>query len=434
MSVEVTTTGTYESQFLQYLFFLSTGKDDVARLQAVVHPHDFYDNFLGDVYQTVLNMVERGDPSFNNYLLVAEELSNKPIVRQRPWTASDAIKFLQILADEQLSAFTLAEAHRFAIIIRDTAQRRRIHGAMEQAMNAASQGDFLNALDEMQTHVRGVSRPGTGAISTVWDGIEEWKEECGRAAAGLSLSTGWPTIDHAFGPIRRGEILLLAARAGVGKTNGITSVANHNASRGRKVLICTMEMETPEMAERIVAQSMAMAPQVMREQHASLNINAAREHLPYLDNLRIYDQPLSVNQLSYVVKQCQADGFDPDLIIIDYIGLIVWEGNRNSGQYEKTSEIARSLKGQAKRLKTAILCCCQLNREAGDGTEEPFMHMLRDSGAIEEAADRILMMWKRSPDVAIKVAKNRHGKEGASILLRYNDGMAMEERRPEPHV
>lgn len=430
MAVEVTTTQTHEAQLLQYFMYVGTHPDNITKLSAVVRPNDFYDCFYGDIYQTMLNMVERGDAEWHNYLLTAEELAEKPIVRTRVYTRSDAVIRMQALALNSPDIMSLAEAHRVAIIIRDTAARRRLHWIMEQAMHATSHGDFLNALDELHTQSRGLSRAGAGPVSTVWDGITEWKEECAANAAGASIHTGWPTIDRAFGALRQGEVVLIAARAGVGKTNAITSIGNFNAARGQNVLYCTMEMSTSEMAERVVAQATKIQPQDMRLHHERLDVNAAREHLPYLDHIRIYDEPLSVNQLSYVVKQCQADGFSPDLIIVDYIGLFQWEGNKGAMQYERASEIARSLKTQAKRLGVAMIACSQLNREAGDGTEEPFMHMLRDSGAIEEAADRIMMMWKRGKNVALKVSKNRHGEEGDCILLRYEKGMSMEEVTP----
>lgn len=430
MPVEVNTTQTHEGQLLEYFMYVGTHTDNVTKLSAVVQPSDFYDCFYADIYQTMLNMVGRGDEHWSNYLLLAEELASNPIVRTRVYTRTDAVTRMQALAFDRPELYSLAEAHRVAIIIRDTAARRRLHWIMEQAMHATSHSDFLNAMDELSTQSRGLSRSGAGPVSTVWDGIEEWKTECAANAAGASITTGWPTIDRAFGPLRQGEVVLMAARAGVGKTNAITSIGNHNAARGQNVLYCTMEMSTSEMAERVVAQATKIQPQDMRLHHEKLDVNAAREHLPYLDHIRIYDEPLSVNQLSYVVKQCQADGFTPNLIIVDYIGLFQWEGNKGAMQYERASEIARALKTQAKRLGVALIACSQLNREAGDGTEEPFMHMLRDSGAIEEAADRIMMMWKRGKNVALKVAKNRHGEEGDSIILRYTNGMVMEEISP----
>jgi len=188
-----------------------------------------------------------------------------------------------------------------------------------------------------------------------------------------------------------------------------------------------MEMTVSEMAERMAAQSLAMAPRDMRLSHENLKVSDAREHLPHLDNIRIYDKPLSVNQIGAAVKSCQAGGFDPDLVIVDYMGLIQWEGNKAAFQYERSSEIARNLKVQAKNIGKIVLCLAQLNREAGDGYSEPTMDMLRDSGAIEEAADRVILLWKKHHHVLTKIAKNRHGRDGDIVPLHYTNGMLLQE-------
>lgn len=417
-----------EEHLLAYFLTSTNKKQDLIRIAAVVHPHEFYDPWHSDVFTTMIDLAaNRDDDSWCNYLIVAEHLSDNPVIASRRWDLNDYYPHYVALADVHHCTFSIEEAHRLAITIRDTAHQRILRSAMLSAMEAQTAEDFHNAIDELRSRMAGYARPGVGEISTVWDGLEQWKEDCQRADAGAAITTGWRTIDRDFGAVRAGEVVIGAARAGVGKTWGGTSVGIHNATHGRKVLICTMEMTTGEVTERIVAQSLTMKPAAMRLSHTKLHVNDAREHLPHLDNLRIYDKPMSINQLGTVIRQCQATGFDPDLVVIDYMGLIVWEGNKNSMQYERSSEIARTLKTQAKKMGVAIFCLAQLNREAGDGTEEPFMHQLRDSGAIEEAADRILMFWKRGKDVYCKIAKNRHGEEGACVLLKYNDGMLLEE-------
>lgn len=186
-------------------------------------------------------------------------------------------------------------------------------------------------------------------------------------------------------------------------------------------------MTTSEIAERVAAQTMAMAPRDMRLQHEKFDIADAREQLVHLDNIRIFDQPLTLTQIPQIVKQAQANDFDPDLVIIDYLGLLAWEGNKGAMQYERASENARKLKGIAKQIMKPILALSQLNRDAGDGYDEPRLDMLRDSGAIEEAADRVILLWKRGGSVMMKVAKNRHGREGDIVMLNYTDGMRLVE-------
>lgn len=422
-----------ENEFLSYFFNRSHRKEELARLCMVVEPGFFYSAFNGDCWSTMARLaVERDTVEWCNPLIVAEYLTDNPVAPTRVYALSDAVTRILNTAEAD-AAITLPEAHRLATLIRDEHQQRTVRGSMTRVMNATSREDFHNSLADLRARIEDCQRADTGDIKTVWQGLETWKAECEAAKSGAAINTGWPTIDRAFGLIRGGEVVICAARAGVGKTWGGSSMAVHNAERGRKTLFCTMEMTTSEMAERIVAQSMVMAPRDMRLSHDNLKVPDAREHLPHLDNIRIYDLPLSIGGLSTVVKQAQASGFDPDLIVIDYMGLIVWEGNKNSIQYERASEIARQLKTQAKRIGKAVFCLAQLSREAGDGYDEPRLDMIRDSGAIEEAADRVLLMWKNAGSVMVKVAKNRHGPEGAQAMLRYNDGLRLDEIQVRSH-
>jgi replicative DNA helicase len=419
----------HEESLLCYFFMLNHKVEDFARFCIVVEPGMFYSSFHADVWSTMLRMAsDRNTNEWANYLIVAEELAAKPISVQRQWSMSDAIDRLIDISEAE-PPYSLAEAHRIAIIVRDHAQQRIVKQAMMTVFHSTSLDQFHNALDDLRLRLNDVQRPITGDVRTVWDGLESWKVECERAQGGAAVNTGWPTIDRAFGLIRGGEVVICAARAGVGKSWGGTSIAVHNATFGRRTLMCTLEMTASEMTERIVSTSLNMAPRDMRLSHENLKVNDAREHLPHLDNIRIYDKAMTIGQIPSVVKQAQIGGFDPDLVIVDYMGLFGWEGNKNALQYERSSEIARSLKTQAKRMGKAVLCLAQLSRQAGDGFEEPRLDMLRDSGAIEEAADRVLLMWKRNGKVCIKVAKNRHGEEGACAILAYTKGLKLEELR-----
>jgi len=419
----------YEKSLLSFLFNRDHSKESFARLCMIAEAGHFYSLFYADVWATMQRMAnELEDNSWSNPMMVAESLCDRPVVATRRWKLSEAITDLLIVCDDD-GCYQMTLAVRFAMLIRDDAQQRVVKAAMHQAMNATNRDDFHNALDDLRVRISDTKRPITGDVKTVWESLELWKEECTKAKKGAAVTTGWPTIDRAFGVIRGGEVIIAGARAGVGKTWSGTSMAISNAERGIKSLVCTMEMTAPEIAERVASQVMSVSPRDMRLRHEDLNIDHARENLVHLDNIRIYDLPLSLNQIPLVIKQCQSNGFDPDLLVVDYLGLLKWEGHKNAMSYEKASENARQLKTIAKQVYKPIVALAQLSREAGDGHEEPHLDMLRDSGAIEEAADRVLLLWKQGGSVMMKVAKNRHGETGARTMLRYTEGLRLEELR-----
>lgn len=424
----------HEESFIAYFLLHSLKREDLTRVAAIVRPSDFYSTFHADVWQTMLNMsdVSEDDPdgtSWNNYLLVAERLCNSPIdSRFRNWNLSEVIARLSTMCELRLTDFytSMAQVHTAATMIRNEAQQRVLRSAMMSALDATTDDDFHNCVDDLRARMQTYTRK-TRSVSTVWDNLERWKGECERAEDGRAVNIGWPTIDRAFGLIRGGEVVILAARAGVGKTWGLASIALHNALMERNTLICSLEQPGSEMAERIVAQSLNITPRDMRVSHGNLNVADAREHMPHLDHMLIYDEPISVHQIEAVVKKCMIDGFTPDMVCIDFLQLLKWDGKPTT-IYQQASETARELKFVAKRIGVPIIVLSQLSREAGDGYEEPSMDMLRDSGAIEEAADRIMLMWKQQTGgVYVKIGKNRHGVDRASCLLRYSNGMRMEE-------
>lgn len=427
--VRAATIREYEQGLLAFLFNLNHNSGDLARLHMIAEPSHFYSIFYGDVWATMHRLsIEHDGDSWANPMLVAEALCQRPVTPTRLWKLSESITDLLTVCDTN-TAFSMSDAVQYAMLIRDDSQQRTVKAAMHQAMQAQNREDFHNALDDLRLRMADTKRPITGDIKTVWESLEVWKDECVRAKSGTAVNTGWPTIDRAFGMLRGGEVIIAAARAGVGKTWAGGSMALHNAERGLRTLVCTMEMTASEIAERVASQTMAISPRDMRLQHEAFDINAAREQLVHLDNLRIYDLPLTLSQIPMVIKQCQGNGFDPDLIVVDYLGLIKWEGNKGAFQYERASENARQLKTIAKQVYKPILALSQLNRDAGDGYDEPSLDMLRDSGAIEEAADRVLLLWKRAGSVMMKIAKNRHGDDTARCMLRYTNGMRLEELR-----
>lgn len=420
---------TYEQSLLSFLFNLHHNKANFARLCMIAEPGHFYSLFHGDVWATMQRVAAdaEGD-EWANPLWVVESLCDNPVVASRRWKRSEAIQDILIVCDGG-EVYNMPDAVRFAMLIRDDAQQRVVKASMFTAMHATNRDDFHNALDDLRVRIADTKRPITGDVKTVWESLELWKEDCAKAKSGAAVTTGWPTIDRNFGVIRGGEVIIAGARAGVGKTWCGTSMALSNAEHGINSLVCTMEMTAPEIAERVASQVMSISPRNMRLQHELLNISDVRENLVHLDHIRIYDLPLSLNQIPMVIKQCQSNGFDPDLLIVDYLGLLRWEGHKNAMSYERASENARQLKTIAKQIYKPILALAQLSREAGDGYEEPHLDMLRDSGAIEEAADRVLLLWKDRGSVMMKIAKNRHGETGARTMLSYTEGLRLEETR-----
>jgi len=126
------------------------------------------------------------------------------------------------------------------------------------------------------------------------------------------------------------------------------------------------------------------------------------------------------------------------------MGLLAWDGSPGASTYQRASDNARQLKEIAREQNVVILAASQLSRAAGTGSSKPGLDALRDSGVLEEAADRILGMWRDSPiqeegaeeqsegDILVSVLKNRHGRaSGKDFPLRFDEAMRLVEAGAE---
>jgi replicative DNA helicase len=276
------------------------------------------------------------------------------------------------------------------------------------------------------------------------DVAAEWVEETRNDAQGGGRRLGWPTLDAALTtPIRRSEVISVAARASVGKTYALVDVAAHMIETGPGVaLFNSLEMPRTDIFERVAGQALDQRSDELRA--AALTDDAIwpmiEDARPDLDRFRIDDRPSSIHNLSQICASARRDGLDPAIVCIDYLGLLRWEGAKGAPLYERVSETARAIKDFAKSENVVVLMAVQLNRSAGAG-ERPTMEMLRDSGAIEEVSDRIIALYapERDPKCtdAERIAyrnlvrafflKNRKGPLGDEAQLIYTPGRRLRE-------
>lgn len=342
--------------------------------------------------------------------------------------------------------FVSAHAAQYAATVKRHALSRRTLRALEQAARSVADGDDPAAV--LAEHAKTVARLSTtGSDRRLYhlrDVAAEWVEETRNDAQGGGRRLGWPTLDAALTtPIRRSEVISVAARAGVGKTYALVDVAAHMIETGPGVaLFNSLEMPRTDIFERVAGQALDQRSDELRA--AALTDDAIwpmiEDARPDLDRFRIDDRPSSIHNLSQICASARRDGLDPAIVCIDYLGLLRWEGAKGAPLYERVSETARAIKDFAKSENVVVLMAVQLNRSAGAG-ERPTMEMLRDSGAIEEVSDRIIALYapERDPKCtdAERIAyrnlvrafflKNRKGPLGDEAQLIYTPGRRLRE-------
>lgn len=246
----------------------------------------------------------------------------------------------------------------------------------------------------------------------------------------VGMTTGFSGIDRVIVGMSKGDFVLVGARPGMGKTSFVMNVAVNAAMRSKKkVCIFSLEMSTEQLATRLLASEALVDSTKLRSGKLE---NDEWERLGHaagrLANCNILiDDSTAATVSSMKAKLRRTD--DVGLVVIDYLGLMRGEREDMRSSDNKATEIAgisRNLKLMAKDFGIPVLTCAQLNRESekrtGAASHRPNLSDFRDSGAIEQDADIVLMIYrpgeydKEDPEkqnqAEIIIAKNRHGSQG----------------------
>lgn len=242
-----------------------------------------------------------------------------------------------------------------------------------------------------------------------------------RVNEGKDGLTGIPSgvkgLDEMTGGWQPGNLILTAARPGLGKTQFDLYMALSAAKAGYKVLFFTLEMQTVEIGERLVLIDTPLDyRKVKRGLMTPVELGIAHHQGENIRELPLYvdDTPyISIDQLCSTSKRMKArEGLD--MVVVDYLQLLAVASVNGRTREQEVAECTRKLKALARSLECPVVVSSQLNRQVGGGFgRKPELHHLRESGAIEQDADIVVMIYRPDNDDSepcrLMVAKNRHG-------------------------
>jgi replicative DNA helicase len=328
-----------------------------------------------------------------------------------------AVDIHDLYADAPLGSF-MATSH--ARIIREQAVRRRLlEAAMRIAQMARSGADVAEIVENARADVDASSR----AVVDEWsmaDAFDKFLAQVGTEQ--VMFPTMWPELNGVLGGYRPGELYVLGARPGVGKSIfGIQAMID--LAEYGQVVMHSLEMPTSQVLTRLAANiarvdtrrldgsggEMRDIDTMMIEQHASEVRN-----MP----LSIDDRgSVTVNQIRSHVRTVARRGKVAGLIV-DYLGLIA-ASRPNMNTYERVSESVRLLKALAKEFDIPVILQAQLNRQVEQRASAiPGLGDLRDSGEIEQHAGVVMFLYESEVEgYGLFVAKNRHGPHAVNIRL-----------------
>lgn len=329
----------------------------------------------------------------------------------------------------------LENTAEYAKEVHDRAETIRFCDTVQKAADEMRQGtlSLADGRAEMELAMSKICISDSDIISAE-DALNSAIQEMEDRANGKvkSISTGFSSIDGLLnGGLENGGLYIIGARPASGKTTFALNIANSIAMQNRRVLFVSLEM-TVEQLSRIRLQ---MVGKIQAADMYHIHTKTVNEKIEIASKF-VRQYPVDFNRrpyatVGYIGRMCQ--GRKVDVVIIDYLQLI----SPTSGKtmYEKVTGISRSLKGLALQQNIPVVCLSQLNRESS-GTD-PKMSDLRDSGAIEQDADAVMLLnlydrgdpsTNEPASLRLRMAKNRYGAIGDVEMNFYLKTRYIEDR------
>jgi replicative DNA helicase len=387
---------------------------------------DFYRRDHQLLFEAIADLAGRGEPF--DAVTLSERLERKGLADQ-----TGGLVYLAGLVRDTPSA---ANIRAYADAVRERSTLRRliqVGGEIAASAYEPAGREAGEILDEAERRVFEIaeSRNKTGS------GFVALKEEVGRVidhidmlaqnpGALTGVSTGFKKLDEMTAGLQKGDLIIVAGRPSMGKTTFCLNIAENAAfgPKQAKVGVFSMEMSREQLAFRMVSslgmvdQSRLRTGQLGDEDWSRINtaISMMKSSSIYIDDTPALT-PTEVRARARRLKR--EHGLD--LIVLDYLQLMQVAGTKENRATE-ISEISRSLKALAKELSVPVIALSQLNRSVEQRTDKkPVMSDLRESGAIEQDADVIMMIYReevydqntpRKGIADIIITKQRNGPVG----------------------
>jgi replicative DNA helicase len=389
----------------------------IASVVEVVKAEDFYRPAHERIYQAILSVYGRGEPV--DAITVVEELK-----RHRGLDEIGGPLYVQDLVE---SVPTPASAGYYARIVADNALLRRLIDAAAQIMSRAYAvpEDPRRAADEAEALVYAVSRVDeTEQVVSLRELVDEsmgaLEHIQQRDSAFAGVPTGFMDLDSLLSGLQRENLIIVAARPGVGKSSFVTNVARNIAvDAGVPVAMFSLEMSRFEIGMRLLCAEARVPWEKVRSGRVATEewtriveaaevLHEAPLYIVDSGNVTIVDIRAKARRM----KSKQGLG----LIIVDYLQLMS-SHSRTENRQQEVAEISRSLKLLAKELEIPVIAVSQLNRNPETRADKrPQLSDLRESGSIEQDSDIVMFIHRDdSDDPTVKgkadiiVAKHRNG-------------------------
>ncbi|MEK7653121.1 MAG: replicative DNA helicase [Patescibacteria group bacterium] len=411
-------------------------KDAIIKVGDIITAEDFYQDSHGLIFDVILELFEKRQAI--DLLSLTSRLEEKKQLEQ-----VGGRSYLVSLTNQIPSA---AHVVSYAQIVQKKATLRRLISAANNIINFGykEEQEVTDILDKSEQSIFAVSQKYLKEkfthikeiLSEAFNRIDELHREKGKLRG---LATGFGDLDNLLAGLQKSDLVILAARPSVGKTALALDIARNVATKYKKsVGLFSLEMSKEQLVDRLICAAAGVGLWKMRTgrlSEAGDDFPRIGEAMSELAESQIYIDDFAntnIMELRTKARRLQME-HGLDLIVIDYLQLMESSRNYGENRVQEISEITRALKGIARELDVPVLALSQLSRAVEQSHPAiPKLSHLRESGSIEQDADVVMFIYRKSADrsydvnnlseeekhlAEIHIAKHRNGPTGVITLF-----------------
>lgn len=402
-------------------------KDAVTNVVDILKPDSFYLESHRAIYQAMMRLFEKSKPV--DLLTVTEELK----LMGELDTAGGAYYVTELTNRVASSAHVETHAR---IIAEKYILRELIKVSTDIIKNSYDETtDVFDLLDKAEQNLFNITEQNlktssesmSALLSKAITEIEELRK---REDSLTGIPTGFTALDRITAGWQKSDLIILAARPGMGKTSFVLSLARNAAvNYNQPIAVFSLEMSKLQLVNRLIASETELESEKLRKgslkpyewTQLTTKVAALAEAPIFIDDTA----GINIFELRAKCRRLKMQ-HDIQLVIIDYLQLMSGTGDgKNSNREQEISNISRSLKGIAKELNIPVIALSQLNRavETRGGDKRPQLSDLRESGAIEQDADLVSFIY-RPEYYNIMQDANGQSTEGIAeiIIAKHRNG------------
>ncbi len=405
----------------------------ISKIVEEVNEDMFYDDRNKKLFQAIKSLHEQSIAI--DVTTISDELD-----KTKNFSAVGGIEYLTEVID---SVATAANLDYYINIIKEKAiVRNLINTATDIVTEAYEEEDNVTSLlDTAEKNILDVVRSRqTSEFVPISEALRSAQEQLEYLAQNKStisgLETGFIDLDKATSGLHEGEMIVIAARPGMGKTAFALNIATHAAMTTKKAIaIFNLEMSKEQLVNRMLSALGGIEGKKLQNgQMMQTDWKKYNEAMSQLADTNMYIEDNAGITSSDIRAKCRRLASKPEglgLVIIDYLQLLTLGGKRPDSRQQEVSDISRSIKTMAMELKVPVIALAQLSRNAEKReNNEPMLADLRESGSIEQDADIVMFINRKdyykakeqlgkndNAETDIIIAKHRKGGTGKFTVL-----------------